>query len=204
VEAAYRAASTQNGPAQSVPTPVALREYLVHEVVGRVLHHLDLFLDDLRFLKDVFRSKERIDKQVGKDIEGARHVLVQRLDGEARTLLGRKSIQMATDRVCLPGNLLRTPVLGPLEHHVLDEMRDAVLLLAFLPRPGSHPDAHGDGADGGHRFSENRETIGENVFVNFRHVEVPLYLKDSVRRVGQAIGGACPAIISTTGLGKRL
>ena len=37
--------------------PEALREELVHEIVWRVLDHLDLFEDDLLLLLDIFRIK---------------------------------------------------------------------------------------------------------------------------------------------------
>ena len=84
--------------------------------------------------------KERVVEQVGKDVEGPRQVLVQGLDGKTGGLLGRKSVQMAADGIGCASNLLRTPILGPFKDHVLDEVRDAVLLFAFLARAGPQPD----------------------------------------------------------------
>ena len=99
VEAADGLSRAQDRPPQGMAAPVALREDLVHQVVGRVLHHLDLFPDHLGLLRNVFRLEQRVLHQVRQDVEGPRQVLVQDLDGEARVFFGRESVKVAANRI---------------------------------------------------------------------------------------------------------
>jgi hypothetical protein len=85
-------------------------------------------------------------------------------------LLGGEGIQVAANRVRRASNLLRAAILGSLKEHVLDKVRDAVILDALLARAGAQPDAHRDRADRRHGLGENRQPVGKNVFANIRHV----------------------------------
>ena len=60
----------ENWPAERVPLPERLREDLVHEVVGRVLDHLDFFEDDLLFALDVDLVKGGSQDDVRQDVDG--------------------------------------------------------------------------------------------------------------------------------------
>ena len=59
-------------------------------------------------------------------------------------------------------------VRGALEQHVLDEMRDAVLLRRFAARAGADPDADRDGAHVRHGFGDHADAVGER-----GHFDVP-------------------------------
>ena len=63
--------------------------------------------------------------------------------------------------VCAISSAVR--VARPLEQHVLDEMSDAALLLGFVARSASEPDADADRADVRHPLGEESETIREHV-----------------------------------------
>jgi len=89
----------QNRSAQSVVSPVTLGEELVHQIVWRVLHHLDLFLDHLGLFVDMLVAQQRILDQVSQHVEGAGQVFVQHFDGEAGALLGGEGVQVAADGI---------------------------------------------------------------------------------------------------------
>ena len=121
--------------------PETAREDLVNQVLGVVRLHLQLFQDDALLLLDVLVMEQRMQHQVRKDVEDQRQVLVQHLGVEADHLLGREGVQVASDGVHRAGDVLRRAAGGPLEYHVLDEVRDAVLFGRLLAASGAHPDA---------------------------------------------------------------
>ena len=59
------------------------------EVIGIVLVHLQLFEDHALFLVDVLFAEQRIQDQVGQDVEGQRQMLVQDFGVVADQFLGR-------------------------------------------------------------------------------------------------------------------
>src|SRR3546814_9532900 len=58
----------------------------------------------------------------------------------------------------LLGDGLRAAPLGALEHHVLEQMRDAVQLRRLVARAGADPGAEGDGGDARHGIRGDRES----------------------------------------------
>ncbi len=153
----------QDGLAQRMIFPEILGEDFVDQVVGIVLVHLYFFEDDAALAADVIGIEHRIQHQVAEHLHGDGHVLVQHLDVEADTLLGGKSVHVAADGIDLARDLLRTAVLGPLEHHVLDEVRDAVPLQVFVPGPGLDPDPDRGGANVFHFLGNEDEPVGQNL-----------------------------------------
>ncbi len=116
----------EDGPAEGVILPEVLGEGLVDEVVGVVLVHLDLFEDDALFAFEVGLGELGVQDEVGEDVEGGRHVLVEHLDVEADGLLAGEGVEVAADGVDLAGDVLRGAGGGALEDHVLDEVGEAV------------------------------------------------------------------------------
>ncbi len=53
-------------------------------------------------------------------------------------------------------------VSGALEHHVLDEMGDAVVLGLLVARAGLDPDPDGDRADVLHLLGDHSQTVGQD------------------------------------------
>ena len=67
-----RVARAENRPAERVILPETLREDLVDQIVGRVLHHLDFLDDDLLLPLHVVGIERRVEDDVGEDVEGER------------------------------------------------------------------------------------------------------------------------------------
>ena len=158
-----RVRTPENRPAQRVIFPEALREELVHEVVRRVLDHLDLFEDHLLLALDVARAERRIQHDVRQDVHRQRQVLVQHLDVVAGVFLGRERIELPANGVDRLRDVLGGPRRRSLEQHVLDEVRDAAALGRLVARPTGQPHADADGADLGHLLGEKTEAVVEYV-----------------------------------------
>ena len=131
VETLHRFARAQNRLAQRMILPEIRREDLVDQIIRTVRLHLELFEDHAFFLVDILVAEHAVQHQVGQNIHGERQVLVQHLRVEAHQFLGGEGVQIAADGVHRARDLLGGPVGGALEQHVLDEVREAVLLLRF-------------------------------------------------------------------------
>ena len=77
LEAAYGLLGPQNRFAQGVVLPEILGKDLVHQVVGIVLVHLDLFENDAPLAENVLIVEDWVQHQVGENVERGGHVLVE-------------------------------------------------------------------------------------------------------------------------------
>ena len=161
VDGAHGGGDPENRPAQGVSRPEALSEELVHEIVGSVLHHLDLFEHDLLLARHLRGVERGAQEQIGQHVDGAGQMLVEHLDVVARALLRRESVEMAPDRVDLLRDVLRRPGRRALEEHVLDEVRDARVRRALVPRSAGQPDPEADRACAGHGLGQKTQPVVE-------------------------------------------
>src|SRR5262249_8560784 len=124
--------------------------------------HFDFFEDDPALAGDVGDVENGIEHQVTENVERGGKVFVEDLDAEADTFFGGEGVDGAANGVDLPGNLLRRPVFGAFERHLLHEMRDAVPLFVFVPRTGLDPYSDRDRADVLHLLGDHTEAVGEH------------------------------------------
>ena len=141
LEAFHRVARAKNRFAEGVIFPETLREDFVHKIVGTVFVHLDFFEDHAALAGDVVNVEYGMQHQVTQDVECDGNVLIENLDVEADTFLGSECVHVAADGVHLTSDRFRGAVLGALEHHVLDEVRDSVPFRVFIAGTGFEPDA---------------------------------------------------------------
>src|ERR1700733_54809 len=85
---------------------------------------------------------------------------------EADHLLGGKCVEHSAESVDFPRNIFRRAPLCALEHHMLDEMRDAVDLSPLAPGSGPQPDPNGHRVDVLHRLGQGDKTVPEGLFVH--------------------------------------
>src|SRR5579862_2907306 len=102
--------------------------------------------------------------EIGNDIDRFFEMLIEEARVKAGVLFGSKGVQVAADRFERLRDLLDAVALSPLEHHVLDEMRDAVRLELLIARADIDPDADRDGADGWDVFGDNADAVRQNRF----------------------------------------
>src|SRR5579863_9494711 len=149
----------QNWLAKRMALPEVLGEYLVDEIVGVILVHLDLFYDHTALAGDVSRIEDRVENQVAENVERNGQVLVKDLNVEADALLGGKCVHVAADGVDLAGNFFGAAVRGPFEDHVLNKMGDTVPLGVFITRSSLQPDADRSRADVLHLLGDDGHAV---------------------------------------------
>ena len=111
-------------------------------------------------------SKHGIEHQVAEHIHGDGQVLIEHLHAEADALLGGEGIHVAADGIDLAGDVFRGAMLGSLEDHVFDEMRDAIPLRVLVARSGLHPDANGDRTNVLHLLGNHGQPVGQDFALN--------------------------------------
>ena len=163
VQRSDRLGGAENRASERMIRPEVGREHLVHEVVRRVLDHLDLFEDNVLLAADLLVGEGRIQQQVAQQIDGPREMLVKHLDVVAGVLLRGERIELPADRVDLLCDGLRGARGGPLEQHVLHEVRDAGAAGALVPGAPGQPGPKADRAHAGHRLREQTKATIEIV-----------------------------------------
>ena len=104
------------------------------EVIGIVLVHLDFFEDDAALLCDISGIEHWMQDEIGQHVHGNRKVFIQHFNVETNAFLGGEGVHVAADRIDLASDGFGGACLGALEHHVLDEMRDAIPFGVFVAR----------------------------------------------------------------------
>jgi hypothetical protein len=141
--------------------PDPLREQVVDQVVGGVLHHLDLLEDDRLLLLDVVGGEPRVTEDVGEQIDREGQVLVEHAHVEAGVLLGRERVHVPPHRVDRAGDVLGRAGGGALEDQMLDQVGDAAQRLGLRPRARLHPDADRHRAHVRHRLGDEANAVGQ-------------------------------------------
>ena len=163
IEAAYRVLGAQDRLAQRMALKEILRENLVHEVIGVVLVHLDLFQNHPTLARNLFAVEDWVQDHVAENIDGYRQMFIQNFNVEADGFLAREGVHVAADGIHLARDVLRSAVAGAFEHHVLNKMGDAVDQRILMPRSGLDPDAHRDRADVIHLFGQDGQAVGQDL-----------------------------------------
>ena len=143
--------------------PEALREQLVDQIVGGVLDHLDLFEDHLLLALDVLGVKGRVEHEVRQHVESRRQMLVEHLDVVARVLLRGEGVQVPAEAVDLLRDVLGAARRGALEEHVLHKVRDAAVLLGFVPRATRQPHPDRDRPHVVHLLGDETDPVREDL-----------------------------------------
>ena len=103
--------------------------------------------------------KRRVQDDVANDIESKRNIIFKNPRVIGRHLARRIGIDIATHILDRLGNIQRRPSLGSLKRHVLEEMRDAVLLKPFMSPTGRHPHAQRRRRQTRHMFCDDAHAV---------------------------------------------
>src|SRR5258708_3462435 len=122
LESLDRVPGPQNWTSEGMVLPEILGEDFMDQIVGAVLVHLDFFQNHSALAHNVLGVENWIQNQIAENVERDGQMFVKHLDAEADALLGGKGVNISADGIHLPGNVLRRPMLGSLEYHVLNEM----------------------------------------------------------------------------------
>ena len=128
---------------------------LEDEIVGRVGDGADLLDDDVLLAREFVAVEGRLGQDVGEHVERERHVGLEHAGVIGRVLGAGRGVEIAADRLDLLGDLPRGAPPRALERHVLEEMRDAVLVAPFVAAAGIDPDAERGGLEMRHRVGHD-------------------------------------------------
>ena len=101
------------------------------------------------------RVEQRGQQDVAQNIEGERHVLAHDLRVIGSGVDASGGVDVAADRFDLLGDVAGAAPRRAFEGHVLEEMRDAVLIASLAPAAGTDPDAERHGLDLGHGMADD-------------------------------------------------
>src|SRR5213596_2779054 len=91
-------ARAEDRASERMALPELCGEEVMDQVVGRVLHHLDLLEHNRLFALELLGVEDRVQEDVGQEIDRERQVLVEHLDIEAGVLLRGEGVHLAADR----------------------------------------------------------------------------------------------------------
>ena len=132
-------------------------------VVGRVEGLGDFLGDHVLFALDLAGLEDRMEDQIGDDLQGSFEAIRHGTDLEHGALIAGRGIDRAAAALDALDDLARRHLARPLEHHMLEEVGPARLFRAFVTRPcgNGHTDRHG--LEPGDGITDDADAIGEGV-----------------------------------------
>ena len=156
-----RVFASKNGPAERLACKGGFLKIVEDDVgcgvagFGQFLKHHLLF--ELQMLRLEMRALDEVRKQT----DAKRKVGRQQACVESRQLPVGRGIEVAADVLNQLADLTGRAAAGALEHHVLEQMGDAVEIRLLVPRPGRGVESDRHGFDAGHRPACDPEAVGE-------------------------------------------
>jgi len=162
-ERRYPLGRPQDRAADGLPGIGHFLQPVEDDVVGRIQRLPDLLQDHPALDLDLVRIEDRVQDDVGHDIQREAYVGLEHPGVVGRHLAPRVGVDVAAHVLDRLSDLQRRPPLGPLERHVFQEMRDAVLLGRFVPAACQDPDADGRGFQPWHGFGHHAQAVGQGI-----------------------------------------
>ena len=158
-ERRQRVRGAEDGVAVRVAGPEGGRVELEHEIVGRVLHAVDLLQNHVALGLQIALAQEGPAHQVGEDVHRQRQIGVEHVGLVAGGVPPGVGVETAAPDLELQRQVARAAPLGALEHHVLEQMGDPHLLgpLVRAGRPDVDPD--GGRPHAGQRFGVDHHPV---------------------------------------------
>jgi len=122
-----------DGNSQRIVLPEHFLEEDVHVFIRGILDHSDFLHNDLLLAGNFLGGKDRVEEDIGEDIDHQRQMGVQDLGMEADILLRGERVGETAHGIKFAGNILSAPLLRTLEQHVLNEMGDPAFFGFFIP-----------------------------------------------------------------------
>ena len=161
----------ENRARQRMLAEIRLRQQIIHQILRRVLAHSNFLQNNAALLLKLRLVHARVEQHIAEQIHRPRQMLGDHLRVVAGTFLGGKRIHLSAQRIHLHGDVLRRAALRALEQDVLDEVRKAVLLRAFIHGSRADPQPDADGWEIFDRLGNDPQTVGKHEL--FAHALCP-------------------------------
>ncbi len=150
-----RCVTAQHFASERVVGEQCRREQLVHDVVGRVVAHADLFEDDLPLGFHVGGTERGLPEHVGEDVERGFELRIGNAHVEHGLLVRRERVHLAANRLDGLGDLTGAARLRALEEQMLEKVARAPLRRGLVARTASDPRAECHRAQPGQRLTDD-------------------------------------------------
>ena len=157
----HRVDGAQNAAADRLRRKRGFLEQIEDVIVGIVAGRANLLDDDLLLAVELGLVEQRILEDVGEDVAGERHVLLEDAGEVAGVFHRGRRVEVAADIFDGCGDIERGARFGALERHVLEDMRNAVLGFGFAARTGLYPDAERSAFEMRHVIGDDSHAIVE-------------------------------------------
>src|SRR5262249_43993430 len=114
---------------------------------------------DLPLALEFGSCERRLLQDVGNEAKRDALVAFENPGEVGRRLEARRGVELTAHLLDLLGDLLGRALLRALERHMLQEMRAAVLTLAFLARAGAYPHPQRDRLELRHGLGDETQTV---------------------------------------------
>jgi len=132
-----------------------------HEIVRRVVDGADFLNDDVLFARDLVGIEARMGQNVGKNVESQADIGLEDPCIVSGGLDAGAGVEIAADRLDLLGDLTGGAARRPLERHVLEKVRDAVLVRMLVAAAAGNPAAERGGVKMWHGVGDHDQSGGE-------------------------------------------
>ena len=132
IEALYGFDRAKNGAPHRLTGKGGAQQMIENEIVRRIEGLTDFLNDDAAFAFEFGLFKNGVLQDVGKEIDCERQIALHHAGVIGGCLMRRMGVQMTADIFDFFGNGSGRAALGALEGHVFQQMRDAMLMTAFV------------------------------------------------------------------------
>ena len=161
IERAYGRGRAQDRATDRLTGEGGLLQPVPDEIVRGVLGRADLLHDDVLLAPELLGIERGIGEDVGKHVERERNIGPQNARVIGGGLDRGRRIEVAADRLDLLGDLARAAARGAFERHVLEQMRDAMLVRPLVAAAGADPYAERGGLQMRHRVGHDDKASGK-------------------------------------------
>ena len=145
----------ENVAAVIIPAERGAGKQIQTEIFRGILVHIDLFQHDALFALHLLVGKIRVQKEIGEQRERLSRMIGRRFSIKTREIFARKRIHLRAEGVERIRDLKGRAGGRALELHMLDKMRDPVLLVGLERSARSHENPHRDGEQALHAFDDH-------------------------------------------------
>ena len=146
-------------------------EMVEDDVVGRVVRGADLLQDHVLFALELVGIELGVRQDVGKDVDGKRHVVAEHAGVEGRRLDAGRGVDLAADILDFRGDFPGAAPCVPLNAICSSRWAIPCSSSRFVSGPRLDPDAQGDGFEIGNGFGSDCQAVGKTADLN-NHVRL--------------------------------
>ena len=151
--------AAQDRPPQRLAGKRRFLQIVENDVVGRIARLAELLQHHILFAYQIIGIEARVGDQIGDDRHTQRQIARQQPGVEHRGVAAGPGVEIAADVLDLLGDGAGAARCGALEHHMLEQMRQPIVLRRFIARADVGMERNGNGFHPGRGTSRNAQAV---------------------------------------------